>query len=112
MGDRVQLQQVLMNLIMNGIDAMKNVDGMRDLAITSQPGDNGELLVSVSDSGVGLPPEQRDQIFRAFYTTKRHGIGMGLAISRSIVESHGGRLWAEEHISRGASFSLTLPTKA
>jgi PAS domain S-box-containing protein len=112
MGDRVQLQQVLMNLIMNGIDAMKNVDGMRDLAITSQPGDNGELLVSVSDSGVGLPPEQMDQIFRAFYTTKRHGIGMGLAISRSIVESHGGRLWAEEHISRGASFSLTLPTKA
>jgi PAS domain S-box-containing protein len=111
MGDRVQLQQVLMNLIMNGIDAMKSVDGTRDLAITSQPGDNGELLVSVSDSGVGLPPEQMDQIFRAFYTTKRHGIGMGLAISRSIVESHGGRLWADEQISGGATFLLTLPAK-
>jgi PAS domain S-box-containing protein len=111
MGDRVQLQQVLMNLIMNGIDAMKNVEGSRDLAITSQPGDNGELLLSVSDTGVGLPPGQTDQIFSAFFTTKRHGIGMGLSISRSIVESHGGRLWADEQISRGASFFLTLPAK-
>jgi PAS domain S-box-containing protein len=111
MADRVQLQQVLMNLIMNGIDAMKNVDGTREIAITSEPGDNGELVVSVSDTGVGLPPQQTDQIFRAFFTTKRHGIGMGLSISRSIVESHGGRLWADESTSRGASFSLTLPTK-
>jgi C4-dicarboxylate-specific signal transduction histidine kinase len=106
----VQLQQVLMNLIMNGIDAMKNVEGARDLAITSQPGDNGELLVSVSDTGAGLPSQHTDQIFKAFFTTKDHGIGMGLSISRSIVESHGGRLWADDQTSRGASFSLTLPT--
>lgn len=110
-GDRVQLQQVLMNLIMNSIDAMKDVEGARDLAITSQPWDDDQLLVSVSDTGAGLPPEHADQIFNAFFTTKGHGIGMGLSISRSIVESHGGRLWADEHESRGASFSLTLPAK-
>jgi PAS domain S-box-containing protein len=111
MGDRVQLQQVLMNLIMNSIDAMKDVKGTRDLAITSQRGDNDQLLVSISDTGVGLPSQQTDQIFKAFFTTKHHGIGMGLSISRSIVESHGGRLWAADQASRGASFSLTLPTK-
>ena len=111
LGDRVQLQQVLMNLIMNSIDAMKEVKGTRDLAITSQRGEHDQLLVSVSDTGVGLPPQQTDQIFNAFFTTKEHGIGMGLSISRSIVESHGGRLWAADHTSRGASFSLTLPAK-
>jgi C4-dicarboxylate-specific signal transduction histidine kinase len=111
MGDRVQLQQVMMNLIMNSIDAMKDVEGTRDLAITSQLGENDELLVSVSDTGVGLPAQQADKIFNAFFTTKDHGIGMGLSISRSIVESHGGRLWAIDQVSRGASFSLALPTK-
>jgi PAS domain S-box-containing protein len=111
MGDRVQLQQVLMNLIMNSIDAMKDVKGTRDLAITSQRGENDELLVSISDTGVGLPPQQTDQIFKAFFTTKDHGIGMGLSISRSIVESHGGRLWADDQVSRGASFSLSLHTR-
>jgi PAS domain S-box-containing protein len=110
MGDRVQLQQVLMNLMMNSIDAMKHVTGIRDLAITSKRGDNGHLLVSVSDTGVGLP-QQADHIFKAFFTTKDHGIGMGLSISRSIVESHGGHLWAADYASPGASFSLTLPTK-
>jgi PAS domain S-box-containing protein len=110
MGDRVQLQQVLMNLMMNSIDAMKHVTGIRDLAITSKRGDNAHLLVSVSDTGVGLP-QQADHIFKAFFTTKDHGIGMGLSISRSIVESHGGRLWAADYTSPGASFSLTLPTK-
>jgi C4-dicarboxylate-specific signal transduction histidine kinase len=109
-GDRVQLQQVLLNLIMNSIDAMKTVEGTRDLAITSQRRDGEQLLVSVSDTGVGLPPQQADQIFKAFFTTKDHGIGMGLSISRSIVESHGGCLWAADHAPRGASFSLTLPT--
>ena len=94
MGDRVQLQQVLMNLMINGIDAMKDVDGARELAIQSQRAENEQLLVSVSDTGVGLPPQQADQIFNAFFTTKPHGTGMGLRISRSIVESHGGRLWA------------------
>jgi NO-binding membrane sensor protein with MHYT domain/signal transduction histidine kinase len=110
-GDRVQLQQVMMNLMMNSADAMKNVDGTRDLVITSQPADNDELLVSVSDTGIGLPP-QADQIFKAFFTTKAHGTGMGLSISRSIVESHGGRLWAGAHSPRGASFYFTLPSKA
>ncbi len=112
MGDRVQLQQVLMNLMINGIDAMKDVEGTRELSIKSRRADNEHLQVSVSDTGVGLPPEQTDRIFNAFFTTKNHGTGMGLRISRSIVESHGGRLWAENNSPRGASFYFTLPTKA
>jgi PAS domain S-box-containing protein len=110
-GDRVQLQQVLMNLMINGMDAMKDMDGTRELAIKSQRAENEQLLVSVSDTGMGLP-RQADQIFNAFFTTKPHGTGMGLRISRSIVESHGGRLWAAENLPRGASFCFTLPTKA
>jgi PAS domain S-box-containing protein len=111
MGDRVQLQQVMMNLMTNSIDAMKVVDGTRELAIRSQRAENDQLLVSVSDTGVGLPPGQADQIFSAFFTTKPHGTGMGLRICRSIVESHGGRLWAANNSPRGASFYLTLPAK-
>jgi C4-dicarboxylate-specific signal transduction histidine kinase len=111
LGDRVQLQQVLMNLMINSIDAMKNVDGARELAIKSQRAEKDHVLVSVSDTGVGLPPEQADRIFDAFFTTKPHGTGMGLRICRSIVESHGGRLWAASNDTRGASFYLTLPTK-
>src|SRR5437660_7902980 len=84
----------------------------RELAIKSQREENDQLLVSVSDTGVGLPPQQADQIFNAFFTTKPHGTGMGLRISRSIVESHGGRMWAADNPPRGASFHLTLPTKA
>src|ERR1700722_8590728 len=105
-GDRVQLQQVLMNLMVNGVDAP------RELIIKSQPAENNELLLSVSDTGVGLPRHQADQIFNAFFTTKTHGTGMGLRISRSIIESHGGRLWAADNSPRGASFCFTLPTKA
>jgi PAS domain S-box-containing protein len=111
MGDRVQLQQVMMNLIMNSIDAMKEVDGTRGLGIKSQRAEDGHLLVSVSDTGVGLPPQEGSQIFNAFFTTKPDGTGMGLSISRSIVESHSGRLWAAGNIPRGASFHFTLPTK-
>src|SRR5882762_3354553 len=111
MGDRVQLQQVLMNLIVNSIDAMKEVDGTRELAVKSQRTKKEEVLVSVCDTGVGLPPQQADQIFNAFFTTKAHGTGMGLRISRSIVESHGGRLWAADNSPRGASFHFALPTK-
>jgi C4-dicarboxylate-specific signal transduction histidine kinase len=110
-GDRVQLQQVLMNLVINGIDAMKAVDQTRELTIKSQRADNEQLMVSISDTGVGLPAEQADLIFNAFFTTKLHGTGMGLSISRSIVESHGGRLWAANNSSRGASFYLTLPIR-
>src|SRR5712672_1341784 len=108
-GDRVQLQQVMMNLMMNSIDAMKDVDGTRELAVKSHRTGNEQLMVCVSDSGVGLPSPQADQIFHAFFTTKPHGIGMGLAICRSIVESHSGRLWAADNSPRGASFHLILP---
>jgi PAS domain S-box-containing protein len=111
MADRVQLQQVMMNLIMNSIDAMKSVDGIRELAINSRLAENEKILVSVSDTGVGLPKQQADQIFNAFFTTKLHGTGMGLRISGTIIESHGGRLWAEDNSPRGAKFLFTLPTK-
>jgi NO-binding membrane sensor protein with MHYT domain len=111
MGDRVQLQQVMMNLINNSIDAMKDLDGSRELAIKSRRAENEQLLLSFSDTGVGLPVQQADQIFNAFFTTKFHGTGMGLSISRSIVESHSGRLWAADNSPRGASFHIMLPTK-
>jgi C4-dicarboxylate-specific signal transduction histidine kinase len=110
-GDRVQLQQVLMNLMINGIDAMKDVNGTRELVINSQRADSEQVQVSIRDTGVGLPPQQADQVFNAFFTTKPHGTGMGLRISRSIVESHGGRLWAGDNTPRGACFYFTLPTK-
>src|SRR5271157_5451626 len=108
--DRVQLQQVLMNLMLNAIEAMKETGGV--LMVKSQRDQNGRVLVSVSDTGVGLPAEKADQIFNAFFTTKPQGSGMGLAISRSIVESHGGHLWATPNDGRGASFHFTLPTAA
>src|SRR6202790_4400375 len=110
MADRVQLQQVLMNLMINGIEAMKDADGTGELAIRSQQMQNEEVVVCVTDSGVGLPPQQTEQIFNAFFTTKAHGPGMGLGISRSIIESHGGRLWAANNSPRGASFYFALPT--
>jgi len=108
MADRVQLQQVFMNLMLNGIDAMKGTTGGGELTIKSEA-DGGQLLISVSDTGVGLPPEQAELIFRAFFTTKDNGTGMGLPISRSIIESHGGRLWAAGASGRGATFQFTLP---
>jgi signal transduction histidine kinase len=108
MAERVQLQQVLMNLILNGIDAMKDTSGEHELTITSAA-DDARLVVSVSDTGGGLLPEHVDQIFNAFFTTKDHGIGMGLPISRSIVESHGGRLWVTANSGRGATFHFSLP---
>jgi PAS domain S-box-containing protein len=109
-GDRVQLQQVMMNLMVNSIDAMKEVDTTRELSIMSRRTEDEHLVVSVSDTGVGLPPQQTDKIFDPFFTTKLDGTGMGLRISRSIFESHGGRLWADNHSPRGASFYFTLPT--
>jgi PAS domain S-box-containing protein len=109
MADRVQLQQVLMNLIVNGIDVMKDVDGTRELTIESRRAENEEVVVCVRDTGAGLPPHQTEQIFNPFFTTKPHGTGMGLHISRSIVESHGGRLWAADNSPRGATFLFTLP---
>jgi PAS domain S-box-containing protein len=105
--DRVQLQQVFMNLMLNGIEAMVDTGG--ELAIKSQLKQDGEVLISVTDTGVGLPPENADRIFDAFYTTKPQGSGIGLAITRSIVESHGGRLWAAANSPQGATFHFTLP---
>jgi C4-dicarboxylate-specific signal transduction histidine kinase/GAF domain-containing protein len=107
--DRVQLQQVLMNLMLNGIEAMKESGTGGELTIKSQQDDNRQLLISVRDTGVGLEPEQAEQIFHAFFTTKPQGTGMGLPISRSIVESHGGRLWATSNSGPGATFQFTLP---
>jgi PAS domain S-box-containing protein len=106
--DRVQLQQVLMNLILNGIEAMKDANG--ELTITSKRTSDGQLLVSVSDSGVGLPGGEVDRIFEPFFTTKEQGTGIGLSISQRIIESHGGRLWACANTGRGATFQFTLPT--
>jgi signal transduction histidine kinase/ligand-binding sensor domain-containing protein len=109
MADRVQLQQVLMNLILNGIEAMRDTTG--ELSIKSQFGEDGQVLISVSDTGVGLPTGNADQIFNAFFTTKSQGTGLGLAITRSIVESHGGRIWATANSGPGATFQFTLPIR-
>ncbi len=106
--DRVQLQQVLMNLILNGIESMKDAKG--ELTITSKKTPDAQLFVSVSDSGIGLPGGEVDRIFEAFFTTKAQGTGMGLSISRRIIECHGGRLWASANSDRGATFQFTLPT--
>jgi PAS domain S-box-containing protein len=105
-GDRVQLQQVLMNLMLNGIEAMKDTGG--ELTVTSKETADGQLLISVSDSGIGITPDRADRIFEAFFTTKPQGTGMGLPISRKIIESHGGRLWASANSGRGATFQFTL----
>ena len=105
--DRVQLQQVLMNLILNGIEAMKDTGGV--LTVKSQLGEDSQIEISVNDTGPGLPLGKADQIFDAFFTTKPQGSGMGLAISKSIIESHGGRIWAKGDDGRGATFHFTLP---
>jgi len=107
--DRVQLQQVFMNLMLNAIEAMKDTGG--ELKFKTELGQEGSVLISVSDTGVGLPTENINEIFDAFFTTKPEGSGMGLAISRSIIESHGGRLWATGNDKRGATFQLTLPAE-
>jgi PAS domain S-box-containing protein len=110
--DRVQLQQVFMNLMLNGIDAMKEINGDRELTIKSKQAENCKLLITVSDTGPGLPPKEADRIFDAFFTTKTEGTGMGLSISRSIVESHDGRLWATPNGGKGATLQFTLPSPA
>jgi len=105
--DRVQLQQVLMNLILNAIEAMRETGGI--VTVTSKLDQDGRVLISVIDTGAGLPAQKADAIFNAFFTTKAQGSGMGLAISRSIVESHGGRLWATGNDGRGATFHFAMP---
>ncbi len=110
LGDRIQLQQVILNLMINAIEAMKGIGAApRELSISSAKDDSQSVLVAVRDSGPGLNPGSLDRLFQAFYTTKPQGMGMGLAISRSIVEAHGGRLWATANVPRGAVFQFTLP---
>ena len=108
MVDRVQLQQVLMNLMLNGIEAMTDLSTPGKLTLTSRREDR-QVLISVADVGTGIKPEQAEQIFNAFFTSKPQGTGMGLAISRSIIESHGGRLWATPNSGPGTTFQFTMP---
>jgi len=108
-GDRVQLQQVLLNLTTNAIESMATTDGARALGVTSEIHASGGVLVSVKDTGTGVAPEDVDRIFAPLFTTKRHGMGMGLAISRSIIEAHDGRLWSAPHAPRGSVFHFVLP---
>jgi PAS domain S-box-containing protein len=110
LGDRIQMQQVMLNLIMNAIEALSEVsEGSRELLISTSVVEPGSVLVAVSDSGPGLPPASSARLFEAFYTTKASGLGIGLSICRSIVETHGGRLWATPNEPRGAVFCMTLP---
>jgi len=109
LGDRVQVQQVILNLLLNAIEAMSSATEPRHLTIRTGFSEHDGLVVEVADSGPGLPQDQLHEIFKAFYTTKTHGIGMGLSICRSIVDAHGGRLWAEANHPRGAVFRLALP---
>jgi C4-dicarboxylate-specific signal transduction histidine kinase len=112
MADRVALQQVLMNLMLNAIEAMKEMSTPRKLTIATRQDENRQIIVSVTDTGVGLPPGHEEQIFTTFFTSKPQGIGMGLPISRSIIESHGGRLWASSNSGPGATFQFALPLEA
>jgi signal transduction histidine kinase len=113
LGDRVQLQQVVINLVMNGIEAMQPVtDRPRELVIRSGRDEKQQVLVSVTDCGVGIAAEIADRLFNPFFTTKSSGMGMGLSICRSIIVAHGGRLWATSNVPLGATFQFTLPVNA
>ena len=113
LGDRVQLQQVIINLVMNGIEAMQSItDRPRELVIRSHQDETHRVLVTVTDSGVGISAENADRLFNAFFTTKSSGMGMGLSICRSIIEAHGGRLWATANVPHGATFQFALPVNA
>jgi signal transduction histidine kinase len=110
-GDRVQLQQVILNLMVNAVEAMRSVqEGPRELSISTEQTQANGVLVAVRDSGPGLDAKNLERIFEAFYTTKSGGVGMGLSICRSIIDAHGGRLWAEANETRSAVFQFTLPS--
>jgi C4-dicarboxylate-specific signal transduction histidine kinase len=110
--DRIQLQQVILNLVVNGLESMAGVnDRPRQLLVRSQPDGAGQVRVSIQDSGIGVSPEEMGRLFEPFYTTRPQGMGMGLPISRSIIEAHGGRLWAESTLSEGSVFQFTLPSE-
>jgi signal transduction histidine kinase len=110
-GDCVQVQQVVLNLVLNAVEAMGSVEaGARELVISTEQTKTGGVLVAVRDSGPGIDPEHLERVFKAFYTTKSSGVGMGLSVCRSIIDAHGGRLWAEANEPRGAAFQFTLPS--
>ena len=111
-GDRVELQQVILNLILNAVEAMSETgEEPRELLITTGKTELGDVLVAVCDSGPGLAPPTLEHLFKAFHTTKPNGLGLGLSICRSIIEGHGGRLWASANAPRGAVFQFTLPAE-
>jgi len=111
-GDRVQVQQVVLNLVLNAVEAMGSVEaGARELQISTEMRQRGDVLVSLRDSGPGIDPEDDERVFEAFYTTKSSGVGMGLSICRSIIDTHGGWLWVDANQPRGAVFQFTLPTQ-
>lgn len=113
LGDRVQLQQVILNLVKNGIEATSEIkDRRRMLRVATRPDGEGNVLTAVEDSGTGFDPDKIDRIFEPLFTTKREGMGMGLSICRSIIEAHGGRLWATANLPHGATFQFTLPVNA
>jgi signal transduction histidine kinase len=112
-GDRVQVQQVVLNLILNAIEAMSSVEaGKRELLISTEQSQANDILLAVRDSGPGIDPECLEHVFDTFYTTKPGGLGIGLSICRSIIEAHGGRLWVNANLPRGASFQFALPAIA
>jgi signal transduction histidine kinase len=112
LGDRVQLEQVILNLTTSAVDAMRRQNAPRLLRICSESGDQNALVVTIADTGEGIDPGHADRIFDPFFTTKSSGMGLGLAICRSIIEAHGGRLWASPMTPRGTAFAFTLPADA
>ena len=111
LADRIQLQQVLLNLLLNGMEAMRGVtERPRALIVRAQPEEDAAIRVAVEDAGMGIAPQDLERMFTAFFTTKPEGMGMGLAISRSIVEAHGGKLWATPNVGPGVTVHFTLPT--
>jgi signal transduction histidine kinase len=111
-GDRVQMQQVILNLLINAIEAMSEIsEGPRELLISTRDTETDGVLVAVRDSGPGIAPESVDRLFESYYTTKPTGLGMGLSICRSIIEAHGGQMWAAANVPQGAVFQFTIPAR-
>jgi signal transduction histidine kinase len=111
-GDKIQLQQVLLNLLMNGMESMIDVVGTRRLSVSTCLHENSAVAIAVTDSGIGIPPHELPRLFQHFFSTKKSGMGLGLSIARSIVEAHGGTIWAENNAGGGATLRLALPIES